>query len=169
MYQASNTGGNPQASWAFLAGSGSTEEGFLNFAVSGTTLNNGWIDPGNMPVSWDFSISAPNVSWNLFFGLSIALGNDSTIYPSFSTSGTSTENGNPITGSGVIVIPTGGNVLGYSISLNTAGDVPYEVQIPAYLSLDLNPQGVSQVPEPATLLLIPGGAALLFLRRRKRV
>jgi hypothetical protein len=72
-----------------------------------------------------------------------------------------------VKGSGAITIPTGEDVVGYSIDLDTNADFSYGINIPGNASIDLNPQ-LTSVPEPSTLLLVPGAAALLFLRRKKR-
>jgi hypothetical protein len=161
--QTSAVGGNPQANWVALTGSGTSTSSsgsqILDFYAIGT--DTGTLT-GSVPVYWNFTLnpsSGSTVSWTV----------DETIYYGSSGAADFSANGNSstpgqVTGTGSITIPGTIGVTGYRIELDTDGSIPYTVNIPAG-SLDLNPGGV---PEPATLFLVPGAGALLLLRRKKK-
>lgn len=184
IYQNSAIGGDSSGNWVALAGSGSQfnrSGGSLDFSASGSA--SGILPAGTLPVAWDFSINpldvcvseskasaqtlcalaldSLDVNWNVSYQLLLNSGS-----LSFSQSGSGAI-GSLVKGSGAITIPTGEDVVGYSIDLDTNADFSYGINIPGNASIDLNPQ-LTSVPEPSTLLLVPGAAALLFLRRKKR-
>jgi PEP-CTERM motif len=175
--QVNPVGQNPQLNWIAFGGSGSAPfGGSINFGISGGTADGGSISAGTVPVSWDFFIdpvmvtlkpgplvTSVEVSWSVFFNLNL----DNTSFPSFSMSG-SAPLGSEVTGSGLISV-SGGSVNGYTMSLSTSSSLSYSVSVPLLTSVDLNPGTPAGVPEPSTLLLmIPGLAGALILRRRKK-
>jgi hypothetical protein len=174
--QISSIGGNNQLNWIALAGSGSVSSEFggtATFTASGSA-NSGSISAGSVPVSWNFTLTdAENgsfVDWTVMYTLDVlpsggSLQEYTYTNNNFSDTGTTPT---PVTGSASLAIPTGGDVEGWEIELETfSNGTTYSVNVPAGSTLDLNPQA-SGAPEPATLFLIPAAGALLFLRRKKR-
>jgi hypothetical protein len=151
----------------------------LDFSANGgVTGGSGSISPGTeIPVSWDFVLLNPQldptVTWNITFSLNDGSGRSETQY-SYSASGSNatTLTGTTVSGTGDITIPAsgGGDITGWSITLDTSATGSYRVDIPGDLTLVLNSPGSSgAVPEPSSMLLtVPGMGALLLLRRKKR-
>lgn len=171
-FQQNSVGGDPNANWVAMGGSGSMVSfsgGSMSFGISGGGAS-GSLGAGTVPVSWDFfltnrSSSGGTVNWDVFFEVSFSGGE----FPNYSLSGSTVLSGSgttEVTGSNAITIP-GGNVTGYEINLFTVSSggsaIPFSVDIPGDSSLDLN----TGVPEPSSLLLVAAGG-LLFLRRKKR-
>jgi hypothetical protein len=161
----SDTGGNPQANWIAIAGNVSSASGgtswMVDLGVSGG-LASGSLAAGAIPVSWKFLFdnSRSDVNWNVFFDILFSGGGTS----SFSASGSSTP-GSQINGGGMIK-ESGGFVIGYDIRFTANSPNSFSANIPMVDSIDLNsPVGA---PEPASVLLMAPGAALLILRRRKK-
>ena len=147
-------------------------KGFIDFDVAEAS-GSGSIDVGSIPVSWLFSTSSLAseglVNYTVSYDILIQTNSSgSTIDPTFTFSGTTALNSPSVHGSGSIAITQGGTVLGYEMSLDTTSNVSYSVDIPQGSTVNLNNTALSAVPEPASLLMIPGAAAVLFLRRRKR-
>jgi hypothetical protein len=166
-------GGNGAANWIAIGGTGSLiypSGGSIGFGISGGGAS-GSLGPGTIPVSWDFTLnssSAGTIDWSLYFYVSFyGGGSDSFFLNGFTRlNGTSSVE---VEGTGTIPIGRSGNVDGYGISFfsdSYGSFIAYSVDIPMGTSLDLN--AGTAAPEPATLLLVPGAGAVLFLRRKKQ-
>jgi hypothetical protein len=162
--QTGAVGGNPQANWVALTGSGTSTSSsgsqILDFDAIGTDA--GTLTAGSVPVYWNFTLnpsSGSTVYWTVEETINFSSGGFTEII----VDGNSSAPGQ-VTGTDSITIFGAIDVTGYEIQLNTNGSTPYTVNIPAG-SLDLNPGGV---PEPATLILVAGAGALLLLRRKKK-
>jgi hypothetical protein len=167
--QASSTGGNSQANWLQMFGSGWAQssggwmaEFFASGGASGSLS-------GNVPVSWDFSVNNvldPTVDWSVDFEVFYNMSGSQSIQTAeFSQSGSGST---PFSasGSGLLSLPNGAMLNGYSMDLFTSSSGAFTVDIPENLTMDLNP--ASGVPEPSTILLVSAGGAALLWRRRKK-
>lgn len=161
-------GGNTNLNWIAMFGSGNAVGSGDTLDFSADAPGSGTLPAGSVPVAWDFTVNQltsqdPTVDWNVAFR--IVMSTTGSPY-SFTQSG-SASTGSVVSGTGSIIIPSGGSLVSFIMDLNTSasgGGFPYGINIPGGATLDLNP-----APEPASLLLIaPGLGALLFLRRKKR-
>ena len=156
--QESATGGNPAANWISVSATLTPQisGGYLLASGSATgTLSS------NIPVAYDFTFSPGNYDsgWILMIGLN----SDSFVYTNYGSS----SGGQTVSGSGVIDISTRTQITDYEFELSFGCLAACTVNVPANSSLDLNPTAPS-VPEPATLVLVPGAGALLLLGARRR-
>ena len=171
--QQSATGGNSSANWLDLSGNGTlATTGTLTF--TGTGSANGTFLSGNIPASYDFGVNKA-ASWSVTVTLTgnaiAATGILSDIVNGLSATYTNTgatTGSQEVTGNGNINMGTGFDVTGYSISLSVTCATTCNITIPSGTSIDLNPVIQSSVPEPATLLLVPGAGALLLLAARRK-
>jgi hypothetical protein len=118
-------------------------------------------DPGTLPISWDFNLTAP-ADPNLFWELSI-------IYDNFFLY-QSIAQGYGSSAQGTGWIAPGEPVTSLEIRLNISGfltpGTSFHLSVPDQ-SIDINP---SAVPEPSSaLLLIPGLGYLAVRARRRKV
>jgi len=161
------TGGNSNLNQVLLSGmatatnpNGAFTADLLN-SGSGTA-NSGSLAAGSVPVHWLFDITGNSnpVNWSLGFSLDLTDGTDS-----FSMTGTSS--GGQVSGDAAINVSTTGDVLGYSIFLDTNSTTGFTLTVPANATLVINSASTS-APEPASLWLMAGGGALLLLKKLKR-
>lgn len=141
----------------------------LDFSPSGGTANGNYLS-GNVPVSWDFFVTSPSgsVNWSVYFTLTVQQGSNS-FYPSYSGSGMIGPGINQeVFNNGAITLPSGGgNVTNYNFDLYlTSTNASFSATIPGGGTVDFNP--ASSTPEPASLLMLTGGGALLWFMKRKR-
>jgi len=158
-----STGGNTFMNQLVLTGATTSSSGgetnYANLSNSGSGTAMGTLPVGIVPVSWDFTISdnLGPVGWSVQFFLDFSGG-----YYQFFTSGTTS--GGEVTGSGSISIFAVQAITGYGIGVFASGGSAFNLAAP----LTINSQ--TSAPEPGSLLLMgAGGAALLVLRRKKRV
>jgi hypothetical protein len=161
------TGGNSGMNQVLLSGMAVASNPNGNFTADllnsgGGTANSGLLAVGSVPVHWLFDITGNSnpVNWFVGFSLNLSDGTDS-----FTTSGTSS--GGQVSGDAAISVLTAGNVLGYTIFLDTNSTTGYTLTVPANATLVIN-SGNSSAPEPASLWLMAGGGALLLLKKLKR-
>jgi hypothetical protein len=161
------TGGNSGMNQVLLSGMATASNLNGNFTAdllnSGSgTANSGSLAVGSVPVHWLFDITGNSnpVNWSLGFSLDLS---DST--DSFTMTGTSS--GGQVSGDQAITVLTAGNVLGYSIFLDTNSSSGYTLTVPSNATLVIN-SGNASAPEPASLWLMAGGGALLLLKKLKR-
>jgi hypothetical protein len=168
--QEASTGGNANANWVAFFGSGTSNasSAAIDFGISGGSVS-GFLPAGNIPVSWVFDLSSPtsgSVGYTLFFELGVQPTVGPEYFPSFTFSSSAGSNSH-VASSGSISVPTSGTVLFYDAVLDTSAPFSYSVNIPSGSTVNVN-QVSATTPEPTTLLMLPGAAAILFLRRRKR-
>ncbi len=154
----SATGGNPATNWISVSATLTPQISGGSLFASGSatgTLSS------NIPVAYDFTFSPGTYDsgWILMIGLN----SDSFVYTNYGSS----SGGQTVSGSGVIDISAPTRIRDYEFELTVGCLAACTINIPANSSLDLNPIAPS-VPEPATLVLIPGAGALLLLRARRR-
>ena len=165
IFQESATGGDTEANWVSMTGSGTSNGGGnLQFGISGQAAS-GTAVGGTMPVLWDFDITpvggdSPSIQWSVNFEVSVISGSN-LLMPSFTQQGVSSAH--EITGYGTLALPVG-TVISYTLNLSTDSASAYSVTVPTG-SLDLN---AGATPEPSTLLLVPMAGAFFFWRRKKR-
>jgi hypothetical protein len=174
FYGAAGVGGSVgDVTWMQMAGSGfTTSGGFLDFGNSGSGVGTGTIAAETIPVSWLLSVSGSNlaadpVSFFLQIGVLISVSGGATNEFSFFQSGSWSTAGNQ-SGSGTFAVPSG-SIVGWDMTLSTSDSTSaYSINIPGGSTVDLNPASTA-TPEPGSILLMgAGGAAMLFLRRRKK-
>jgi hypothetical protein len=163
-------GGNPNANQVEVY----TPSPYDSSLVGGTpeveltfdgTATGSFDTPQTIPVSWDFDITnnhpGRTVSWTLLIEI---LTSGPTYGDTFTGSVGSSANPQEVSGfsaiSGVF-----GTVTGWEIQLTALGSAAsdsFSLDIPGGATVNINPV----VPEPASLFLAAGGAALLLLRRK---
>ncbi len=165
----SGTGGNSGANALSLSGNGqATSEGGgvgLVFGSSGSATGS---FTGNLPVSWDFTVSSDASA--IFYNLSISAFTDSVGGSGgsvFATSTGSVASGTRVIGSSALFLFP--DTLSWSIDLtvSTSTGTSLNVDIPVGSTIDVNPN-VASTPEPASFALLGlGTLALGLIRRRK--
>ncbi len=160
----SSMGGNPQVTTSGSGYAHGSAGGTIQFAASGGS-NGGTLDPGVIPVAWNFFLTSSGsgflVDWTVNFAVDLQGGSS----PNITVSGSALVNSD-VSGSSAIDIPAGGTPLDWTATLTTSAHKSYDVAGSQILQLD-SPEAAT-VPEPAGVFLLPAGA-LLLLRRKKSI
>ncbi len=160
----SPTGGNPEANQILISeAANSTAGGTIVSSASGSAT--GSLDPGVIPVSWDFVVTASGgnsgdtFNWTLAF---TASGSGTTVV-NVNESANSIADGTEVIGSAAIGVPAGGSISSWTESLTITSAKGY------FLSgTELLNAPATAVPEPVSAYLLPVGGMMLLLRRKKK-
>jgi hypothetical protein len=153
------TGGNAFLNQVVMTGTAVSSGGFANLGNSGSGTTNSGSFSGIVPVMWNFSITGNSgpVEWSVDFNL-----NEGAF--DFSMSGSTT--GGTVISSGSISVPTSTSIFAYSMNVSANGSGGFTLTAP----LVLNSAAQTSAPEPGSVLLMgAGGAALLLVRRKRKV
>jgi hypothetical protein len=160
----SPTGGNPEAN-QILISEGATKTGGGSVTSSASGSATGSLDPGVIPVSWDFMVSSSGgnssetFDWSLVF---TASGSGTTVV-NVNEGATSVADGTEVTGSANIGVPTGGSISSWTESLTIMSSTGYFMS-----GTELLNAPATAVPEPVSAFLLPVGGMVLLLRRKKK-
>jgi hypothetical protein len=132
----------------------------------------------NDPVAFSFNFNLQSggsvSSWSILMAFGNAFGDSS--YGSFGASGSGGSGSFiPESGSGTLVIPSGGIASGSTfwetttINATISGGINLQINVPGGATFDYNSAAASSVPEPGSVGLLGSGLAFLgYLFRRRR-